>query len=323
MAEFTTNLELFKPGTDENVGIESSLDENFTKIDNKLGSMLKDLDGKVWTTAGERVNDYQKALKTSQGDITKLKKKNPNARLDSNFFRVIAHRGARGCAPENTLAAFAYAVDMGYWAIETAIQVTSDNRWVCFQYDKIDDRATGTGNTGTIASKTLAQLKALDFGSWYSSVYVRERIPTIEEFFELCRLGETVPYVEIEKGVTDVQIEKIINIARDYDMEDSLVLLSPVYANLQKVRFYSDYLAVGYTKKSSFVQKDVDDTLALGNAFLNVQNIHVNATNMKLAQKARLHVETFVVDSNNELRKLIRLGVRGAQTNEIPLYRGF
>lgn len=320
MAEFTTNLNLFKPGTDDNVGVESSLDENFGKIDMKLGSMLKDLDGKVWETAGERVSDYQKALKTSQTDIDKLKKKNPNARLDTHFFRMIAHRGAKGCAPENTLMAYAYAIDMGYWGIETSIQLTSDNRWVCFQYDTIEGRSNGTG---TIASKTLSQLKALDFGGWYDIVYSNERIPTIEEFFEVCRLGETVPYIEVEKSVTDVQMQKIVEIARDFDMEDSVVVLSPVYSNLQKIRYYSDYMALGYTRKSAFTQKDIDDTLLLGNAFINAAKSTVNATNMKMAIKARLHVEAHVIDSNNELRQLIRLGIRGAQSNEIPMARGY
>lgn len=320
MAEYTDNLDLFKPGTDEDVGIESSLDENFRKIDEKLGDTLKDLDGKVWETAGQRVNEYQRTQKSSQDDIDKLKKKNPNARLDSNFFRMIAHRGATGCAPENTLMAYAYAVDMGYWGIETAIQLTSDNRWVCYQYDTIDAYSNGSG---TIASKTLAQLKTLDFGGWYGTIYTNERIPTIEEYFELCRLGEVVPYVEIEKSVTDVQIQKVVDIAKDYDMEDSVVILSPIYSNLQKVRYYSDYLALGYTKKTNFVQKDVDDTLLLGNAFINAAKQTVNATNMQLAKKARLHVEAWTIDSNNDLRRLIKLGIRGAQSNEIPMARGY
>ena len=320
MAEYTTNLNLFKPGSDDNVGVEASLDENFTKIDTKLGSMLKDLDGKVWESAAERVNDFQRSLKASQGDITKLKKKNPNARLDTHFFRMIAHRGAKGCAPENTLMAYAYAIDMGYWGIETSIQLTSDNKWVCFQYDKIDDRSNGTG---TIASKTLSQLKALDFGSWYGVQFAGEKIPTIQEFFEMCRLGECVPYIEVEKSVTDVNMQTIVNIARDYDMEDSVVVLSPVYSNLQKVRYYSDYMALGYTKKAVPTQKDIDDTLLLGNAFLNVERSKVTAASMKLAIAARLNVEAFVIDSNDQLRDLILLGIRGAQSNEIPMARGY
>ena len=85
MAEYTDKLKLFKPGTDDNVGVEASLEENFSKIDTKLGDMLKDLDGKEWDSAGARVNEYQRSLKTQTDDITKLKKKNPNERLDHHF----------------------------------------------------------------------------------------------------------------------------------------------------------------------------------------------------------------------------------------------
>ena len=78
MAEYTDKLKLFKPGTDDNVGVETSLEENFSKIDTKLGDMLKDLDGKEWDSAGLRVNEYQRSLKNLQTDIDKQKKKNPN-----------------------------------------------------------------------------------------------------------------------------------------------------------------------------------------------------------------------------------------------------
>ena len=320
MANYTDNLKLFKPGTDDDVGVEASLEENFIKIDKNLGDMLKDLDGKTWESAGARVNDYQRSLKTSQGDITKLKKRSPNARLDTHFFRIIANRGAKAVAPENTLMAYAYAVDMGYFGIEALIQLTSDGKWVCYHYADIKERSNGSG---TVASKTLAQLKTLDFGSWYSVVYKDERIPTVEELLEICRLGEVVAYLDINIECTDVQIEALIELIRDYDMEDAVVIMSQSYNNLKKVRYYSDYLALGYTRTSAFTQKDVTDTQELGNAFINANKDLITKSSMKMANKARLSVEAYNVMTNNELRKLLRLGIRGAQTHEIPFGRGY
>ena len=320
MAEYTKNLDLFKPGSDEQMGIEGTLDENFVKIDNKLGNMLKDLDGKNWPTAGERINEYQKSLKNSQGDINKLKKKNPNARLDTHFFRTIAHKGAKWVAPENTLMAFAYAIDMGFWGIQTIIQLTSDNKWVCFNNATLDNRSSGTGPIG---SKTLAQLRAFDFGSWYSMHYKDARIATIDDYLETCRLGEVVPYIELRVSHTDLQIQGLVELIRDYDMEDSVVLISDYYTNLQNVRYYSDYMALGYIRDTAFTQKDITDTEALQNAFIVAERLAINTSNMKLAKKARMSVEAYVVATNNELRKLMRLGVRGAQTNDIPFARGY
>lgn len=321
MAEYTSNLNLFKPGTDDNVGVETSLDENFTKVDTKLGDMLKDLNGKEWETAGARINDYQKSLKTSQDDIVMLKKKSPNERLDNHFFRSIAHRGASGTAPENTLVSFAYAIEMGFWGVETDIQLTSDGVWVCCHDETIDRTSNGTG---TIASKTVSNLKTFDFGSWYSPVFANERIPTLSEYLEMCRLGNVVPYIEVKKEepYTDVQMEGLVKIIRSFDMEDVAVVISFTYANLQKIRYYSDFLALGYVS-STFTQQAVDRTVALGNAFLNASKSVITADTMKLAKAKNVQVESYTVDSNREARDLSKLGVRGITSNEIPYTRGY
>ena len=319
MAEYTESLKLFKPGTDDNVGVEASLDENFTKIDTKLGDMLKDLDGKEWESAGARVNDYQKSLKTAQGDINRLKKKNPNERLDNHFFRTIAHRGASNTSPENTLASFTHAIDMGYWGIETDIQLTSDNKWVCIHDTTVDRTSEGTG---TVASKTLSTLKGLDFGSWYHTDFTGERIPTLEEFLELCRLGDVVPYIEVKGNYTDVQIESIVKMIQDYDMEDVAVIISYTLTNLQKVRYYSDFLALGFVS-DSLTQQVVNQAVALGNSFLDINKSAINATSMQFAKDVKIQVESFTVDTNREARELAKLGVRGITTNSIPYSRGY
>ena len=321
MAEYTERLNLFKPGTDDNVGVESSLDDNFTKIDTKLGDMLKDLNGKEFDSAGARMNEYQKSLLASQTDINLLKKKSPNERLDNHFFRSIAHRGASGTAPENTLAAFAYAVQMGFWGIETDIQLSSDGAWVCCHDETIDRTSNGTG---AISSKTVANLKTFDFGSWYSPVFANERIPTLWEYLEICRLGNVVPYIEVKKTdpYTDVQLQGLVNTIRSFDMEDVAVVISFTYANLQKIRYYSDFLALGYVS-STFTQQAVDRTAALGNAFLDVSKNEITADTMKLAKAKNIQVEAYTVDSNRQARSLAKLGVRGITTNEIPYARGF
>ena len=319
MAEYTDKLKLFKPGTDDNVGVETSLEENFSKIDTKLGDMMKDLDGKEWDSAGLRMNEYQRNLKNSQTDIDKLKKKNPNERLDHHFFRSIAHRGASGTAPENTLVAFAYAIEMGFWGIETDVQLTSDKKWVCI-HDETIDRTSNS--SGAVNSKTLSNLKTFDFGTWYSPVFANERIPTVEEYLEMCKLGNVVPYIEVKTAYTDVEMESLVKIIRDFDMEDSSVIISFNLPNLQKVRYYSDYLALGYVT-STFTQKHVNDTVDLGNAFLNVAKAQVTTANMQLAKDKKVQVEAWTVDTNREARSLSKLGVRAITTNEIPYARGY
>ncbi len=121
---------------------------------------------------------------------------------------IIAHRGARSLAPENTLAAArrAHAVGADLW--ETDVAVTADNRLVLMHddammrttdvADKFPDRVPAPFST-----YTLAEIRSLDAGSWFErddpfgqiaagaiersdlSTYVGEKVPTLREAFEL------------------------------------------------------------------------------------------------------------------------------------------
>jgi glycerophosphoryl diester phosphodiesterase len=93
-----------------------------------------------------------------------------------------AHRGARKVAPENTLAAFARAIDLGAEATELDAQLTADGALVVCHNFAVD--ATSNGH-GRVADMTLAGLKALDFGGWFAPEFAGERIPMLDEVFDL------------------------------------------------------------------------------------------------------------------------------------------
>lgn len=92
----------------------------------------------------------------------------------------IAHRGASGYAPENTRAAFDRAVEMGADMIETDVQLTRDGAPVLFHDIRVDRTSDGRG---PVADHTLAELRALDLGAWFSSgAFAGERVLTLAEF---------------------------------------------------------------------------------------------------------------------------------------------
>ncbi|SFN75968.1 glycerophosphodiester phosphodiesterase [Mycetocola miduiensis] len=92
---------------------------------------------------------------------------------------VAGHRGDRSTAPENTMAALTRALASPQEFVETDVTRSRDGVPVLFH-----DRTLGrtTDGRGPLADRTLAELKQLDAGSWYSSAFAGERIPTLEEF---------------------------------------------------------------------------------------------------------------------------------------------
>lgn len=94
---------------------------------------------------------------------------------------IIAHRGAKTLAPENTLAAQRLAYVNGAEAVECDLRYTSDGAAV-IMHDQ-DVRYT-TNGSGFVRLMTLAQVRALDAGSWFSSYYAGEQVPTLQEMLQ-------------------------------------------------------------------------------------------------------------------------------------------
>ena len=100
---------------------------------------------------------------------------------------IMAHRGGKLWAPENTLAAFKKCAenDMDW---ETDLNLTADGE-IVLMHDKTLDRTTNAetvfGRTNIqVNSKTLAQIKKLDAGSYFGSEYAGEKVPTLDEFLD-------------------------------------------------------------------------------------------------------------------------------------------
>jgi len=121
-------------------------------------------------------------------------------RLAGKEFTIIAHKGASGLAPENTMAAFQRALDLGVDQIELDVRHTKDEEIIVFHDQRLDRIARDTlGNkvTGDVHDFTLEEIKQFDVGSWYDSHYKDERIPTLKEVLDLVN-GQCKVLIEIK-----------------------------------------------------------------------------------------------------------------------------
>jgi glycerophosphoryl diester phosphodiesterase len=93
----------------------------------------------------------------------------------------IAHRGAAGYAPENTIAAFDKAIEMKADYIEMDIQRTKDGELVIIHDTSVDRTTEGSGY---IKDLTFNELRSLDAGSWKGTEFAGEKIPTFDEILD-------------------------------------------------------------------------------------------------------------------------------------------
>jgi glycerophosphoryl diester phosphodiesterase len=135
---------------------------------------------------------------------------------------VIAHRGASAVAPENTLAAFRVAVDLGA-GIELDVGLCASGEPVVIHDDAVDRTTDGTGS---VADLPLAALQELDAGAWFSPEHAGERIPTLAQVLE--QVDGRVP-LDIELKSTSMRrplVEAVVGLIERHALGEKVVVTS-------------------------------------------------------------------------------------------------
>ncbi|MBI4497497.1 MAG: glycerophosphodiester phosphodiesterase [Chloroflexi bacterium] len=143
---------------------------------------------------------------------------------------VIGHRGAPRRAPENTLASFAAALDLGVDGVEFDVHLSRDGIPVVI-HDPTLERTTN--GHGLVSDLTLAELRSLDAGAG-------ERIPTLREVVDLVR-GNVELQVEI-KGTTPGMVAATVAVLRESGMLDATLVTSFHHALVREVREVEAFL---------------------------------------------------------------------------------
>lgn len=118
---------------------------------------------------------------------------------------IVCHRGANNLAPENTLEAAQICIDQRFQYVELDVRTTSDGNLVVI-HDA--DLQRTTSGTGLVIEHTLAQIQALDAGSWFREGGADLKVPTLREFFESVN-GRAGVYVEIKRAEAREVLETV------------------------------------------------------------------------------------------------------------------
>ena len=130
---------------------------------------------------------------------------------------VIAHRGAHADIPENTLAAYQKAIDLGADFVEFDLRTTRDGEFVCIHNETVD-AYTSDGTRGKVCNFTLAEIQLLDIGSRIGPKWNDERVPTFEEILSLCK-GKVGIYLDLK----DAPIKEVATVILSHEMEQQVV----------------------------------------------------------------------------------------------------
>jgi glycerophosphoryl diester phosphodiesterase len=223
---------------------------------------------------------------------------------------VIAHRGASGYAPENTLAAFKRALALGATFIETDLQLSRDARFVAM-HDPTVDRTTN--GRGAVHDLTLAELRRLDAGSWFGSEFSGERVPTLEEILEFSKLYDVVFYLELKAGPYGGE-HALIGALRESGEIPRVVVVSFDPGILQTLRQVEPTLMTGLLYDGQLAQPTTI-AMEIGARQIAVRGDLVTPALLAEARKNDLQVVCWTVNYPAHMRLLIDAGVDGIMSD--------
>lgn len=232
---------------------------------------------------------------------------------------VFGHRGASAYAPMNTLPAFELAADQGADGIELDVHLCADGELVIVHDFTVDATTDGEG---AVTEMTLAQLKALDAGSWFDPEFAGTRVPTLSEVFESVgdRLIVNVEIKSLSLETDGVEQAIADTIAR-HGMQENVIVSSFNPRTLVRFRQIMPEIPIGYLYAPDLPEMSPEIFEGFTYEAIHPFRLMVDEAHMTHARKNGYHVTTWTVNDPEEARSLRDLGVEIIITDKPDVIR--
>ena len=247
----------------------------------------------------------------------------PGLFLSDEKIVTVAHRGASGYAPESTLSPYRLGVKMKADYIEIDVQMTADGELIAM-HDKTVDRTTN--GTGSVKKMTLAQIKALDAGSWFNEKhpiyarddYVNERVPTLREIFEA--FGKDTRYMLETKDPEEHpgMEEKMWALVEEFDLRKHVAVQSFSRDSLMKIREWDKdvplFQLLWYNRPARISERALDEIATYANG-IGANYLRIDEGYVDRVKQAGLLIYPYTVNYQVNMENAVKWGVDGVHTD--------
>ena len=234
---------------------------------------------------------------------------------------VIAHRGASGHAPENTMASFLQALAMGAPAIELDVHQTLDHELVVAHDD--DLKRCGRDKR-RIKNLHWDDISRLDVGAWFDKSFTGERLPRLGDVFDILPPSVEL-HVEIKRGSSMYPgiEERVVDMIHKRGALARTVVSSFDHAALYSVRSLDEKIRLGYLLGLTTLQTAFREMKDIDAESLNLSVRQTLARTVKAAHERNKKILVYTVNTPVERDRLNKLGVDGIFSNypELNLWR--
>ena len=233
--------------------------------------------------------------------------------MEKKFPEVIAHRGFKTIAPENTIVAFSKAIELDVDGIELDVHLSKDKRIVVIHDETLQRTTNGSGY---VKDFNYNDFKKLDAGSWFSAEYKREKIPMLEEVFELLKDSKKILNIELKNSIVEYEdIERmVIDMIVKYTFQEHTIISSFNHYSLRKVK------AIKPEIRTAILCNNITFELLEYMKKYKANDIHINvlALNKELLNCCKangIKLRCFTVNAKSDMKKLVQIGVDGIITD--------
>ncbi|CAB1082320.1 Glycerophosphoryl diester phosphodiesterase (EC [Olavius algarvensis Delta 1 endosymbiont] len=213
---------------------------------------------------------------------------------------VTAHRGSSKDAPENTLSAIGQAIEDGADFAEIDVQETADGVIVLL-HDTDLKRIAGVNKK--IWQLRYSEIEPLDAGSWFSTDFRGEHVPTLIEAMEKSR-NKIKLNIELKfNGHERRLVESVVEIIRNHEFGSQCVITSLNYDGLQKVKNLNPDLKTGF-----IIAESIGNMFRVGADFLSLAAGIVNPDVIGAARKRNMKIHVWTVNRPARMSHFINLG---------------
>lgn len=231
---------------------------------------------------------------------------------------VIAHRGAAGDAPENTLAAFRLALQQQCDAIELDIHLSQDGEIVVF-HDEMLDRTTNL--RGLLGEQPLAEIQRADAGAWFSNEYAGEHIPLLREVLELVP-QEIDLNVELKLSYGERIEQKVVDLLREYGRLSSVIFSSYDHRMLYHLKQLAPEARISLVYDAKLLRpiRLIED-FELEVEAVSLHHTMVEREEVMAIRNSGRQVIVWTVNEEEEMKRMIDCGVSAIITDYPEILR--
>lgn len=224
----------------------------------------------------------------------------------SDNVTLVAHRGMRSVAPENTTASFTEAGKHGYWGAECDVYRTKDGVWI-ISHDSHTYRMMD--KSALIEKKTYEELMDMNVDNGVNiDKYEDLKICSLEEYLDICKKYNMTPVIELKGKNNTEYYSEIVELANQFEVNP--VYISFHIENLQTMRRLTQCKMYYLVQKIS--EDDIQDAKSIENCgidFNGNKDKNFKSDIIKKCQDAGLELGAWTINEEDALQKLEQYGI--------------